>query len=345
MLKSVTAPYKSTVLTASDGTASTGVVAVSQRPLLMAALGAATISSSAVFVAESAASPVSTAFYRTALALPVLVALAVLEQRRHGPRPLAQRLRAVLAGGFLAVDLILWTHAIADVGAGVATVLGNLQVLFVAGLAWLFWKERPSRAVAFALPVVMIGVVLVSGLIGSSTTSEHPLAGICYGIGTSIAYAGYLLILRRSSSTSAHVAGPVAEATAGSAVAALAFGLVFGGLALNPVWPSIGWLVALALLSQTAGWLFITSSLPRLPAAVSSLMLLLQPAASLALAAVILGQHPTSLQILGAVLTCAGALAASLSSTKAPREAPREAPASSAEPQPAAAAETAAETA
>jgi drug/metabolite transporter (DMT)-like permease len=308
----VTAPYKSTVLTGSEGAAASGAVGVySRRPLLMAGLGAATISCSAVFVAESGASAVSTAFYRTALALPVLIILALIEQRRHGQRSMAQRLRAVLAGLFLAVDLILWAHAIADVGAGVATVLGNLQVLFVAGLAWVLWKERPGRAVAFALPVVMIGVVLVSGLTENSTSAPHPLAGICYGIGTSIAYAGYLLILRRSSSTSVHVAGPVADATAGSAVAALAFGLVFGGLELHPLWPSIGWLLALALLSQTAGWLFITSSLPRLPAAVSSLMLLLQPAASLALAAVILGQQPTVLQIVGAVLTCGGALAAS----------------------------------
>jgi drug/metabolite transporter (DMT)-like permease len=292
----------------------------------MAGLGAATISSSAVLVALSGASAVSTAFYRTALALPLLIVLAVAEQRRHGPRPLAQRVRAMVAGLLLAVDLILWAHAITDVGAGVATVLGNLQVLFVAGIAWLVWRERPSRAVAFALPVVMLGVVLVSGLIGTPAAGLHPLAGIWYGIGTSIAYAGYLLVLRRSSATSAHVAAPVAEATAGAAVAALAFGLVFGGLRLEPVWPSIGWLLALALLSQTAGWLFITSSLPRLPAAVSSLMLLLQPAASLVLAAVILGQQPTPLQVVGAVLTCAGALAASLSATKAPAE-PAPAPA------------------
>jgi drug/metabolite transporter (DMT)-like permease len=317
MLKCVTAPYKPTVITSNDGTANPGAVAMpARRPLLMAGLGAATISCSAVFVALSGASPVSTAFYRTALALPVLVALAVIEQRRYGPRPLTERLRAALAGVFLAVDLILWAHAIADVGAGVATVLGNLQVLFVAGLAWLLWKERPSRAVAFALPVVMVGVVLVSGMIGSRPTGQHPLAGICYGLGTSIAYAGYLLILRRSSAASAHVAGPVADATAGSAIAALAFGLVFGGLELHPFWPAIGWLAALALLSQTAGWLLITSSLPRMPAAVSSLMLLLQPAASLGLAAVILGQRPTLLQVVGAVLTCGGALAASLSSTR-----------------------------
>ena len=317
MLKGVTAPYKSTVLTGNDGTANPGAVSVyARQPLLMAGLGAATISSSPVLVALSGASPVSTAFYRTALALPILVALAVFEQRRYGARPRTERLRAGLAGVFLAVDLILWAHAIADVGAGVATVLGNLQVLFVAGLAWLLWKDRPSRAVAFALPVVLVGVVLVSGMIGSRPTGHHPLAGICYGLGTSMAYAGYLLILRKSSAGSIHVAGPVADATAASAIAALAFGLVFGGLELHPLWPAVGWLAALALLSQTAGWLLITSSLPRLPAAVSSLMLLLQPAASLALAAVILGQRPSLLQIVGAVLTCGGALAASLSSTR-----------------------------
>jgi drug/metabolite transporter (DMT)-like permease len=50
-------------------------------------------------------------------------------------------------------------------------------------------------------------------------------------------------------------------------------------------------------------------------------MLLLQPAASLGLAAAILGQRPTALQIVGAVLTCGGALAASMSATKAAAEA------------------------
>src|SRR5216683_2242656 len=91
MLKCVTAPYKATVLTANDGTANPGAVAMpARRPLLMAGLGAATISPSAVLVTlsrEAGASAVGTAFYRCALALPVLIALAVAEQRRYGPRP------------------------------------------------------------------------------------------------------------------------------------------------------------------------------------------------------------------------------------------------------------------
>jgi len=71
--------------------------------------------------------------------------------------------------------------------------------------------------------------------------------------------------------------------------------------------------------SQTAGWLLITSSMPRLPAVVSSLMLLLQPTASLGLAALILGERPSLLQIVGALLTCGGAMGASLAATK-PRQ-------------------------
>jgi drug/metabolite transporter (DMT)-like permease len=279
-------------------------------PILLATLGAACISASAVLVKLANTGPATAAFYRCFFALPVLVALAMLEQRRRGRRPVGARLGAVFAGLFLAVDLVLWNHAIADVGAGVATVLGNLQVLFVTATAWAVFHERPGRRFLLALPVVLTGVVLVSGLIGATQAGLHPLAGIGYGLGTSIAYTGFLLILRQSTSGTPHVAGPLAEATLGSAAGALLLGLAFGGLRFGIPLPSLGWLFLLAMTSQTAGWLLITSSLPRLPAAVSSLLLLLQPAASILLAAAVLAERPSALQLAGAVLVCGGVLAA-----------------------------------
>jgi drug/metabolite transporter (DMT)-like permease len=94
-------------------------------PVVHAAVGAACISSSAILITLANVGPTTTAFYRCALPLPVLAVLAVAEQRRHGPRPLASRGYAVLAGLFLAINLVLWIHAIADVGTGVATVLGT----------------------------------------------------------------------------------------------------------------------------------------------------------------------------------------------------------------------------
>jgi drug/metabolite transporter (DMT)-like permease len=283
--------------------------AAGRPPVLLACLGAACISASAILVKLANTGTATAAFYRCLLALPLLVTLAALEQRRHGGRPVSSRFGAVAAGLFLAVDLVLWNHAIADVGAGIATVLGNLQVLFVAAAAWLLFGERPSRRFLGALPVVMIGVVLVSGLIGAHG-GAHPLQGIEFGIGTSIAYAGFLLMLRHTSSGTPHVAGPLAEATLGAAIGSLLLGLAFGGLSLHIPLPTFGWLLLLAISSQTVGWLLITSSLPNLPAAISSLLLLLQPATSIVLAAVVLAERPSLLQLAGAAAVCGGVLLA-----------------------------------
>jgi drug/metabolite transporter (DMT)-like permease len=297
-----------------------------RRPLLLAGLGAACISASAILVKLAGAGAATTAFYRCLLALPLLGALAVLEQRRRGPRPLAVRGGAVVAGLLLAVDLVLWNHAIAEVGAGIATVLGNLQVLFVALAAWVLFREPPGRRFLIALPVVLAGVVLVSGLIGSTTGGNHPLAGIAYGLGTSVAYAAFLLILRRTSAETPHVAGPLAEVTAGAALGSLLLGLAFGGLDLHIPWPSFGWLLLLSVTSQTIGWLLITSSLPRLPAAISSLTLLLQPAAAMCLAAIVLSERPTLTQIAGAVVVCTGVLTVSLTGASPRRDRPSGSP-------------------
>jgi drug/metabolite transporter (DMT)-like permease len=295
-------------------------------PVLPALLGAACISSSAILVDLAHVGAGTTALFRCGLALPGLIGLAVLEQRRRGTRPLRTRVRAGVAGMFLGVDLLLWTHAIYDVGAGIATVLGNLQVFFVTFIAWLWFRERPRRQFLLALPVVMIGVVLVAGIAGNSSSNYHPVAGVLYGLGTSVTYAAFIVILRTSATQAPHIAGPLADATAGALLASVVFGLAFGQLSLDPPLAALGWLLVLALTSQTLGWLLITSSLPRLPAAISSLLLLLQPAASLVLAAIVLSQRPTTLQLVGAALVCGGVLVAARSRPAAVIAAPEPTP-------------------
>jgi drug/metabolite transporter (DMT)-like permease len=307
-------PYDETVMTA------TGRNGLIGSPVLTAVLGAACISSSAILVTLAHTGDATTAFFRCALALPVLVPLAVLEQRRLGQRPLARRRSAVIAGFFLAVDLVLWNHAIADVGAGVATVLGNLQVLFVAAFAWLVLRERPDRRYLLMLPVVLAGVVLVSGMLGGHGAGLHPAAGVGFGLATSAAYACFLLTLRATAGQTRHVAGQLADATVGAAIGSAVLGLLFGGFQVAIPWPAFGWLLMLAMLSGTAGWLLITSSLPRLAASMSSLLLLLQPAGALVLAAVVLREQPTIVQVIGAGVVCLGVLAASWAKTSQSRD-------------------------
>jgi drug/metabolite transporter (DMT)-like permease len=318
-----------------DPAAGAGTWLSGRSPALLAVLGASTISASAILIKLANTGVATAAVYRCVLALPFVIGLAMVEQRRHGPRERSARAGAIAAGLCLSVDLVLWNHAIAEVGAGVATLLGNLSVVFVTVIAWLAFHERPRLRFLLALPVVMIGVVLVSGLVDSPGSGNgHALAGIWYGLGTSVAYAAFLLILRHSSGRAQHVAGPLADAVIGAAAGSLLLGLAFGGLQFRIPWPAFWWLLVLAISSQTIGWLLITSSLPRLPAALSSLLLLLQPAASLLLAAVVLAERPTLAQLAGAVLVCGGVLLASRSRAAGEAGRPDPGPASLVPPAP-----------
>ena len=72
-----------------------------------------------------------------------------------------------------------------------------------------------------------------------------------------------------------------------------------------PSWPAHGWLVTLALTSQVVGWLLISASLPRLPAALTSILLTIQPVGSVLLGVIIFSESPSGLQLVGvaAILT------------------------------------------
>ena len=72
------------------------------------------------------------------------------------------------------------------------------------------------------------------------------------------------------------------------------------------------WLAALGITSQSAGYLLISISLPRLPAIITSVILLVQPVMSMGLAIVLLGEAPSATQLLGVGLVIGGIAAATL---------------------------------
>lgn len=283
-------------------------------------LGAITIAFSSIFVRLSHASPSTAAIFRCAYALPVLVLLAWAEDRRHGPRTWRERRAGLWAGIFFAIDLMLWNHSIADVGAGLATVLANVQVVVLPLVAWVLLRERPARAVLLVLPLALIGVLLISGVLEHGAYGRDPTRGTLFGLGAGVAYVGFLLLLRQGGADLRRPAGPLSDATAVATVLCLLAGLVIGDARLVPTWPSAGWLLALALGSQVLGWLLITASLPRLPAALGSMLLMVQPIGSMVLAAIIFGESPDRLQLAGAVLVLVALVGAGRSGRARPRE-------------------------
>jgi drug/metabolite transporter (DMT)-like permease len=292
----------------------------SDRPAAAALAGAVAIAFSAILYRLADVSPSTGAFFRCAYAVPPLLLLAWWEDRRLGRRTLRARSWAGLAGAFLALDLIVWHQSIEYVGAGLATVLGNTQVVLVGLIAWLLLRERPSRALLAAVPVAMAGVVLISGVLEADAYGDDPTLGVLFGLATGVAYTGFLLALRRGASD-LRIAGPLSDATLACALLTIPPGLVLGELDFVPPLSAHLWLLLLALSSQVVGWLLITVSLPRLPAVVSSVLLTLQPVCSVLFAAILLGEDPSALQVVGVGAILGGLLLAS-ASRREPRGAP-----------------------
>jgi drug/metabolite transporter (DMT)-like permease len=276
----------------------------------VAVAGALTIAFSAILVRKANVSPATAAVFRCAYAVPVLGVLAWFERRREGPRSRREIKLSLWAGAFFAADLICWHYAIHDVGAGLATVLGNLQVVLVGLVAWLTLGERPDGRVMAAVPIALFGIVLISGAIGGGAYGDDPMRGVVFGVATGLTYSGFILILRQSGRDLSRPVAPLFEATAFAAVFALAAGIVIGDVSLTPSWPAHGWLLLLALSSQVVGWLLISISLPRLPAALTSVLLTVQPVGSVILGVLLLSEAPSFLQLVGVACIFSGIIVA-----------------------------------
>src|SRR4030095_7687574 len=151
-----------------------------------------------------------------------------------------------------------------QVGAGLATVLGNLQVVLVGVLAWLILRERPSNRSLIAIPVALLGVVLISGVVKHGEYARTPSLGVAYGIVTALAYSAFLLALREGNKDVRRPAGPLFDATLVSGLVAIPIRLAIGQLDLAQDLRAQGYLFVLAWTSQALGWLLISITLPRL---------------------------------------------------------------------------------
>ena len=273
--------------------------------LIAALAGALAISFSGIFFALSGVDPVTGAFFRVAYALPVLFVIWFLFRDRDR-RTTQKRLLAFGSGLLLGVDMVAWHTSIGYIGAGLATLIANTQVVFVALAGWLVLKERPSSRILIAIPIVLVGVSLVSGLGQSDAFGSDPLLGTLLALTSAMFYAAFILVFRASNDIQAPPAGPLMEATAGGLLTILAFGLLGGGIDFAPTFPAHGWLVAVALGAQVGGWLLIGYALPRLPAVETATIILVQPVLTMIWASMIFDERPSNLQLIGAALVLAG---------------------------------------
>jgi len=273
------------------------------RPALPALLlGATCIALSPIFVRVADVGPTASAFWRVALALPLLWPLLALAPRAGAVRP--DRKMLLAAGFAFAGDLGFWHWSIQFTSVANSTLLANLASLFVTLAAWILWRQRPSALFVAGLAAALAGVGLLVHT--SLQFSASALLGDALGVVTAVFYAGYILAVKDLRDRGARTLQVMAVTTTLTALFLLPAALA-SGETLMPQ-SAAGWLklAGLAWISHCAGQGLIAYSLAHLPAAFSSVSLLFQPVMAALFAWILLSEPLVPLQMAGGVVVLAG---------------------------------------
>jgi drug/metabolite transporter (DMT)-like permease len=231
------------------------------------------------------------------------------------------RALAFSAGLLLAIDFVGYHSAIDYIGSGIATLIGNSQVVIVTLASWWLFGERPNRMILIALPMVMLGLLFISGIWDAKAYGEDPIKGVVGGIVAAIFYSSFLILYRFSNRIRAPSVNLQLDATAGAATGLLIVGILpLSRLDIEPIdfsftWPGHGWIILLAVSCQVIGWIAITYALPRLPAAHTSFAILLQPVLTILWGVIFLSEKPSIQQIGGMSLIFAAIIAVTMFGT------------------------------
>ena len=272
-----------------------------RRALVALITGAVLIGFAPIFVRLIDVGYTAAAFWRTALSLPVLLALWL-------PRRSVDDSRATLswlwlAGAFFAGDLAVWHQSIRYTSVANATLLANLAPAFITLAAFVLFGEKVSLKFLLGLALALGGAAVL--MADSFSISHQSVLGDSYGVISAMFYAGYLLgvsRLRRNRSAIEVMWWTTLSCT----LVLLPVVLLLG----ERLWPQSlhGWLVliGLALLSQVGGQGLIAYALAHLPASFSAVTLLVQPLAAALLAWMLLHESFGWHQALGGAIVISG---------------------------------------
>jgi len=260
-------------------------------PYIALVCGVLALSVSALFVRWSDVPGTIISFFRMALASIFLFPFWLRDSRRRQPLDWRWVLAAMLGGVFTAMDHGFWSTSLGMTRVANATLLNNIDPLWVALFAFTIWHEKLPPRFWLGLVLALAGATVVLG----SDFLSHPQFsnGDFLALFSSVFYAGYFLIAQRCREHMSTLAY-VWVATLTAAIVLLAVNLGLGYTLGEYSLPTILAFFGVALISQVVGIFSLVYALGHLPASVVSPTMIAQPVLT-ALIAIPLAGEPLSL--------------------------------------------------
>ena len=269
---------------------------VSAAPLAAIVVANVALAFGPLLVRMSDVGPVAAAFWRVAMAVPVLfmVALAV---RSNPIRDLRGIWGLVALGGLaFAGDLASWHTGITRTTLANATLFGNSATLIYPIYGFLIARMWPTRWQAVALLLATGGAALLMGR--SAELSARNLAGDLFCLFAGMLYAIYFICMARARQRVA-TAPALALFSLSALLPLLLLSLALGERIVPGNWAP---LLILTLSSQLLGQGCMSYALGHLPPIVIGLALLLQPIVAGITGWIVYDERLTTADWIGALL-------------------------------------------
>ena len=281
-------------------------------PLIVLIASAVVLGLAPILVRLTETGPAAAALWRFVFALPLLFLLT----HRPGGEGVGRPSKwMALAGLFFFLDLSFWHYGIVMTSVANATVLCNLTPVVVTLFAWIVLKERPRAVFVLALALAMIGAfAMAAGADGGQGTD--PLLGDLFSLSVALWYAGYFLAVKAARTTAGAIR-VILWSTAIPVPLMLAASLVLG----EDILPATlaGWAACAALgVMHVAGQGGVAWALGRVSAALTAVVILVQPVVAASLGWIVFGETMTAIQMGGAALVLSAVLTAQWSSRGRP---------------------------
>lgn len=299
-------------------------------------IGIVALAFSAIMVKEANFEPATNAFLRCFIAFVTLVPFAYWEVKKKGKLNRNGVLLAILAGIFLGIDMTAWNYAIFFVGAGISSVLLNLQIVVMPLLAMTFDKFKPKKSFWVLVPIMVFGIILTGGIFdgdpveGPTTIWGRPIAvvGTLLGVLSGICYGVYLYTSRKSGTINPGVyiqplmwvflAQLIPQTFTMFFLSPNGFDITTGVLAdgklpMNPevlagdaiTMANWWWMILLAVVGHSIAWVFVQIGSVNLDPTIVAGLLLLSPITTVLVSPYTSGESVSMLQAIGIVIVLA----------------------------------------
>jgi drug/metabolite transporter (DMT)-like permease len=292
-------------LTAPPARAGSSVGVIVRYALL--ALGIAGLSTAGIFYSLASAPVVTMVAYRMVIAALLMVPVALITRGSGAAQSVAAFSRAdrwmtAGAGLLFALDLMVWATSLKFTTVASAALFVSTHPIFVALLAWLLFRERPTPLIASGIAIGIAGIAIVGWQ--DLRLSGRALIGDGLAMLAALAETGYLLVGRH---VRQRIDAPRYALLVYASCALFVCATVLGtgaGFSLSP--HDLALAAGLAVVATVLGHTLVSQSLGYMPAAVVAVSFLAQPLTAALLALIFLGQQIPAATALGGVIALVG---------------------------------------